>query len=288
MTLRQATSLLLAIAGFAASCPAPAQDAGALRARHDSLESSLDTSPFGRPLVLESSDKPDQLIGNVYALVQQPFSDVQPNLQGAGPWCEILILHLNVKACRSAGAELAVIVGRKFDQPLANGYRVNFTYRLAAESANYLQVQLGAEDGPMGTSNYRIVLEAIPLDEQTTFMHMSYAYSYGTLAQLAMQSYLATIGSDKAGFTITGKTADGQPVYVGGVRGVLERNTMRYYLAIDAYLRHPNAPGNVPADARFADWFDSGERYARQLHEIDRADYLTMKRNEVLRQPAAP
>jgi hypothetical protein len=28
----------------------------------------------------------------------------------------------------------------------------------------------------------------------------------------------------------------GQPDYIGGVRGLVERNTMRYYLAIDAYL----------------------------------------------------
>jgi len=28
----------------------------------------------------------------------------------------------------------------------------------------------------------------------------------------------------------------GQPDYIGGVWGLVERNTMRYYLAIDAYL----------------------------------------------------
>ena len=32
------------------------------------------------------------------------------------------------------------------------------------------------------------------------------------------------------------KLTDGQPQLVGGVRGVLERNTLRYYLAIDAWL----------------------------------------------------
>ena len=30
-------------------------------------------------------------------------------------------------------------------------------------------------------------------------------------------------------------------------------------------------------------WFDSTERYARQLHEVDRDDYLAMKRNEYKR-----
>ncbi len=93
-----------------------------------------------------------------------------------------------------------------------------------------------------------------------------------------MQGYLATLGADKVGFTATGKDSAGEPAYVGGVRGVVERNTMRYYLAIDAYMDSPRqlAP-------RLAAWFDSTERYARQLHEVEREDYLAMKRNEYKR-----
>ena len=34
---------------------------------------------------------------------------------------------------------------------------------------------------------------------------------------------------------------------------------------------------------RLATWFDSTERYARQLHELDRDDYLAMKRSEYKR-----
>ena len=87
-----------------------------------------------------------------------------------------------------------------------------------------------------------------------------------------------TIGSDKVGVTSTSKDAAGQPEYVGGVRGVVERNTMRYYLAIDAYM---DAPKQL--EPRLAAWFDSTERYARQLHEVERDDYLAMKRNEYKR-----
>ena len=66
----------------------------------------------------------------------------------------------------------------------------------------------------------------------------------------------------------------------GGVRGVVERNTMRYYLAIDAYL---DAPGPQGREKRLGEWFDDTERYARQLHEMDRDDYLAMKRSEFQR-----
>ena len=42
-------------------------------------------------------------------------------------------------------------------------------------------------------------------------MHMTYAYSYGALAQVAMQSYLATIGRNKIGFSIIDRKSDGAP-----------------------------------------------------------------------------
>ena len=69
---------------------------------------------------------------------------------------------------------------------------------------------------------------------------------------------------------------------VGGVRGAVERNAMRYYLAIDAYLNNLDA-----ADKRINAWFSATERYAKQLHEMDRATYVNMKRTEVERQQTA-
>ena len=44
------------------------------------------------------------------------------------------------------------------------------------------------------------------------------------------------------GFTIVEHKSDGTPVYAGNVRGVIERNAMRYYLAIDAYLAALSLP----------------------------------------------
>jgi hypothetical protein len=102
-----------------------------------------------------------------------------------------------------------------------------------------------------------------------------------------MQGYLATAGSGKVGFTNVGKQPNGQPTYIGGMRGVVERNTMRYYLAIDAYLSAMSAPASEQLEKRLQNWFDSTERYARQLHEVDRSSYLSMKRIEYQRQQTA-
>ena len=268
--------------------PAHAQDAAALRARHDSLREKLADNPFQRPLVLESTQSSGDLKGEVYAVVDQPFGGVGPALQGMDHWCELLILHLNVKGCSFAGkppAEvLSLVVGRKFDQPLDDGYKVDFAYSMPAASADYLRVQMSAETGPVGTRNYRLALEAVPLDDTHSFVHMSYAYAYGTAARLAMQAYLGTAGRDKIGFSITGKGEDGKPVYIKGVRGVVERNTMRYYLAIEAYLGSLSVPPGEQQEGRLRDWFAATERHAAQLHEMELDEYLKMKRHELQRQ----
>ena len=279
--------VLCALAGVA---PALAADAASLKARHTALREQLASNQFKRPLYLESLQAADRLKGDIYAQIEQPFGVVAPALQGMDHWCDVLILHLNVKGCRAssgqAGDTLSVRIGRKFDQPLGDAYAFEFLYRVVTASPDYLQVVLHADQGPLGTSAYRIVLEVVPLDAGHSFLHLSYAYAYGTTARVAMQAYLATTGRNKVGFSVTGHTADGQPVYMGGMRGVVERNTMRYYLAIEAYLGALSAPTAQQADRRLNAWFDGVERYPVQLHEMERGEYLDMKRREIARQQA--
>jgi hypothetical protein len=175
-------------------------------------------------------------------------------------------------------------VGRKFDQPIEDAYQLDFAFRVSASNADYLQVQLSADEGPLSTKNYRIFVEAVPIDAGKSVIHMSYAYGYGFAAKIAMQTYLATLGSAKVGFTVLDRKPDGKPVYQAGVLGLLERNTMRYYLAIDAYLSAYNLPPAEQPERRIREWYASTERYAEQLHEMDRNEYLDMKRKEMQRQ----
>ena len=263
--------------------PAAAQDSAALQAKHTALASRLADNPFQRPLVLDSAEKPDRLSGDIYAVVDHSFADLGA-LAKPGNWCEVLMLHLNTKHCvvkgAGAGAVLDVAVGRKFDQPLDQAQHVQFAWQPMTSSADYLAVQLSARDGPMSTRDYRIVFEAAPIASGKSFVHLAYSYGYGTAARLAMKAYLGTLGSGKVGFTVTGRDGQGGSEPVGGVRGVVERNTMRYYLAIDAFL---DSPKPEQLDRRLAAWFDGTERYARQLHEVERADYLAMKQSEYRR-----
>ena len=279
-----ATCLALSAALLPAA--ASAQDAATLRARHAALQAKFTSNQFGRPLVLESVQTSGDLKGDVYVVVDHPFPMVQEALQSADHWCDILILHLNVKRCRASGAAAKTItlsVGRKFDQPIEDAYHLDFAYRVVAATNDYLQVLLTADEGPMSTKNYRIQVEAVPVDAKRSVVHMSYAYGYGFAAKIAMQTYLSTLGSAKVGFTILDRK-DGKPVYQAGVLGLLERNSMRYYLAIDAYLSAYSLPAGEQFEKRIREWYASTERYAAQLHEMEQNEYLDMKRKEMRRQ----
>ena len=146
---------------------------------------------------------------------------------------------------------------------------------------------LTAKDGPLGTSDYLIRLEAVAIPNDKTFLHLTYSYSANFAGRLAMQAYLLTGGSGKVGFTVVGALPNGQPEFIGGVRGVVERNTMRYYLAIDSFLEFARADPATQFEQRLQSWFTAVERYPRQLHEVDRGEYLVMKRAEYLRQQSA-
>ena len=103
-----------------------------------------------------------------------------------------------------------------------------------------------------------------------------------------MQTYLATIGRDKVGFTQIHPSHSTTPDYISGMRGVVERNTMRYYLAIEAYLEALQSPRKEQFERRLERWFSATQTYHRQLHEIDREDYLSMKQREYARMKSLP
>lgn len=284
----QGFSIALVCAGMSISPACAAGSASdALRTRYDELQNHIRDNQFRRPLHLDSKETENGVSGDVHALINHPFTRVTAALSSPHDWCNILMMHPNTKHCQAKTADrgniLSVSIGKKYDQPLKQAYRVDFGHRVAAHAADYLQVRLEAEAGPLSTRNYRIALEAIPLDNGRTFIHLSYTYAYGMAGRLAMQAYLGTIGRDKVGFTVIG-TRDGLPRHIGGIRGVVERNTMRYYLAIDTYLDALTTPSNARLEKRLQDWFTASERYPRQLHEMERDAYLDMKRREHQRQ----
>ena len=291
-SLAAASAVFFATASIAWAQPSlvphPAFTALTLTEKYTAMAPALASNAFGRPLVIESVETNNRVTGDAYAILNSSFTTASSALQNPGRICELIILHLNTKYCRPETGNknnanlLKVNFGKKTSQELGSTFAIDFDMRVPSASAGFLAVLLDAPEGPLGTSNYRIEIDAVPLPEGKTFLHLRYSYGYGVAGRLAMRGYLATSGSRKVGFT---KVSQGDSQnYIGGMRGAVERNTMRYYLAIDAYLASMRFALHEQLDARLNAWFDATERYPEQLGEVGKEDYLKMKKSEVLRQ----
>jgi hypothetical protein len=259
-----------------------------LLAQYNAMADRLQKNQFQRPLYLDSSESKNDIRGDIYAVVDYPFSRVSEALKNPDSWCDMLILHINTKYCYvSTGKNrtvLMVSVGAKSIKSLKDTYPIELDYRVAALTTDYLEILLNAEKGPLSTRDYRIQLQVIPVENGRTFLHLTYSYAFGFTVRIAMRTYLATIGREKVGFTLVGGQPNAQPKYIGGMRGMVERNAMRTYLAIGAFLDALAAPPAMQLQKRLHGWFSATEQYPRQLFEIGRIDYIDMKQGEYLRQ----
>lgn len=266
----KARALGLALAGFLLSYAAVAADGSAatLKAKHEELKAALAKNAFGRPLHMESSEGSDQVKGELYAVLDHPLAKVGDALARPGAWCEILVMPMHLQKCTAGEGAVAMTVASKLGPDAGEGVPLKFAFNVASKNADYVALQLAAPEGPAGTRDYRMALEAVPLDANKSFIHVTYSYGYGSMAKLATKTYLSTSGKDKVGFT------------TGGMRGILERNAMRYLLAVDAYLGALSGPANQRIEQRFKAWQAGLQRYPKQLAEPQQ-NYAQLKMEQM-------
>lgn len=255
-----------------------------LRETYERINPKLEKNSFGFPLYLESSDIDGRVNVDVYGIFEYPFDKILNAVTVPVNWCDIVALHPNIKACtyrRLAGSwELAFYLGRKVYQAPQDVYQFTYRYRNVEQKRAYLDIVLDAEAGPFGTKDHAMKLEAMPLSDDRSFVRVGYAYSYGFPFRLAQSIYFATVGRDKEGFTVIGSNKKGEPIYIGGQRGAVERNAVRYYFAIQSFLDALRLPEEDRFNARLGEWYDLTMRYRKQLFEMEKKDYLTGKAKE--------
>ena len=234
----------------------------------------------GTHISLTSSQQDDVLSAEVDSILNSPFETVVAALSDASNWCQILPLHFNIKACTYETSEngevLTVYSGRKIYEHPDDSYRMAYQFEIVRLDDSQLSLLLRAEHGPIGTNDYQIKLDAIPVAEGT-MLHIHSSYRPSWLSSVLTSTYLATAGSNKTGFSRIVKEGESRPVQ--GIKGIIERNVMRYQLAIDAFLSNQTLPEVSRHDATLATWFKNNNHYP-QLHEMDEAEYLEIKREE--------
>ena len=279
---------ILFSAGSASSVEKSRQREDILLDTYHRIEVKLERNSFGFPLFLESSERQDRVNVDVYGIFDYPFSSVVNVLKVPANWCDIVSLHPNVKACAYRELPgtwlLTFYIGRKVYQPPENTRQVIYHYRNVDQQKGYLDIILSADAGPFGTKNHRMRFEALPLDGGRTFVHVSYAYGDSVALRFTEKVYFATFGWGKIGFTVTGTDRNGKPVYIGGPRGAIERNAVRYYFAIRSFMNTLRYPEKNRFNMRISEWYDLTSRYRKQLFDLDKKDYLTFKSKEHLNQ----
>jgi hypothetical protein len=270
---------------YSAQASEPVRSDGmALLAKYPAIKTNLEANQYGIPLYLESKEESSSLHVDLYGILDYPFDNINKALQSPANWCDISPLLSNIKASTSRKVSgqwlLTLYSGRKYYQAPKDAYQFDFNFRIASLQQDYLDLELIAENGPMFTKDHRIRFEAATLDKGRTFIHFSYDYTYGIFARAAMKTYYETIGRGKKGFTVAAADKNGDPVYIGGVRGSEERNAVRYYLAIQTYMDTLNIPEGQKFEKRINHWYDLTERFPLQLYEMDKTEYLANKRRE--------
>lgn len=281
---RRGLCALFIFSAFLFSGLAWADTAAELRAQYEALKPELADNALGAPMVLHSKvEEEGTLRGEIYAVLESPFADLRQVFGHSASWCDIAILHINVKTCLHGPKELLFYVGREYYQEPQQAFELRYDFRVIQDADGLLAVGLSAKYGPMGTHDYRLIIEAIPLDEKRSFIHFVYSYGYGFMARTAFATYLATLGRHKVGFTITGHDQDGNPIYIQGLEGVVERNAMRYFLAMQVVLETLHIP-DLTAAQRFSRgtelWNQKVQGYARQLLEAEKEEYRANKEKE--------
>lgn len=232
-----------------------------------------------QPLSIKSKITDNRLSADIYAVKQYDFQKLTTDLSKPEQWCRFVTLHLNIKACvyrLSPTTSLSFYAGRKFYEPAEDAFELRYQFKREHIDKNYFRLSLTAKDGPFGTEDYLISLEILKVDKQL-LLHMSLSYQTSFTSRLGTSVYLSTLGAEKVGFSQKANDS-GELNYIGGIEAIIERNVMRYFLALSTYLQYSDQ------DEMSKSWFMSTEEYATQLHEVKEEEYLKDKQLEFKQQ----
>lgn len=232
-----------------------------------------------QPLTIQSKVSDNKLQAEVFSVKQYAFPKMVEKLSSTEQWCQFITLHLNIKACvyhSIPHQSLSFFAGRKFYESAKDAYELKYDFKIETVTENYFKLNLSADEGPFGTQDYLIVLELLKVSNDVV-IYMSLSYQSSFSSRLGTRVYLSTMGADKIGFSQI-KNIDGRLEYIQGIEGIIERNVMRYYLALSVYL---DAQEGHKMTER---WFDATENFSKQLQEVEREAYLEAKELEYQQQ----
>lgn len=241
--------------------------------KYHKIEKKLEKNSGPVPFYIESSESKNASRVDIYGTINYPFGFIKNEFLAPTNWCEIVLPHPDIRACTYKKMDDRWLINiyhvDKFSEPLEDSYQMNFVYRISELQPVYFDVALTAH-----TKDHQFEIEAIALEENMTFIHLHYSFGYSALEYFLMKIF----GGGKVGFSEIGTDSEDNPVYVGGLRGAVERDVACYYLAILAYLDTLKMPAEQRFEKQVSKWYDLAALYKKQLLEMQEGEYLSYKR----------
>jgi len=257
---------------------------GEVKKLYQSVKPILDQPTPEQPFYLKSGNDKKIESGEAAFYLPLTVEKIADSLSSVHNWCEIMSLHINVKACISneKNDSMTVYMGRKYYQEPGDAYPLTYHFNTVKKNGYFSAVAI-ASDGPMGTSDYHIEVEVISVGNRS-LGRIYVSNRRSVISSIAMSIYLATKGKNKRGIKVIGHDDLGVPIYSQGEAGVAERNLLRYYFAFLAlFVNIGVQDDNKRHEAQLAFWFAQTQPFP-QLYEMSEEDYLTGKRKERINQ----
>lgn len=284
MRLFSTTSKLLALSGLAlAGFPITvnALSETELLTRYQQFAENQKQNPSGFPFELTTSDKKGivRTEGQIF-FEKLPFDLFARSLTDTSEWCEFIPIHLNIKACTYSKDEppsLRFYVGTKgyLNPSQASPIDLDFNTHITTKT---LHIELTADKGPYGTSDYRLSIQSIDVNDGV-YVEFDLSSRPG-YASLLIDTYFLTVGRHKIGFTKKPGMFSNKPKFVRGEQAASERNVVRYMLAFKVYFQTLSMPEKERFKQRIQRWFDETEVFREQLREMSESAYLSAKQKE--------
>jgi hypothetical protein len=254
-----------------------------LSGRYPELQEAVRRGPFGLPLQVRSEERDSLVSAEIHGIIDHPFRALATTFTEPSGWCDFLVLNPNIKTCtfRREAQEtlLTLYIGsRNYRAPESATEQV-YRFLVRARQPDYAAIALTAPQGMLGTTAHRFEFEAGSVAGKTV-VALSSSFEPSMLSRLLTGIYLGTVGRNMIGFSREATEAGTPGGYVRGVKGMIERNVMRYYLSLKAFLDTADLPAGRQFEVRASLAYDLMDLYPAQLRQMDKAEYLDIKYRE--------
>ena len=254
-----------------------------LSGRYPELQEAARRGPFGLPLQVRSEERETLVSAEIHGIIDHPFRALAATFTDPGGWCDFLVLNPNIKTCtfrREAQESLLTLyIGSKSYRAPESATEQVYRFLVRARQPEYVAISLTAPRGLLGTTAHRFEFEAGSVAGKTV-VALSSSFEPSMLSKLLTGIYLSTLGRNRIGFSREATEAGVPAGYVRGVKGMIERNVMRYYLALKAFLDTSDRPADRQFEARASLAYDLMDLYPAQLRQMKKAEYLDIKSRE--------